>query len=218
MASSDPTLAPSLTRALASRGHHAPAGQELIGERILDAALELVSAYGPRRSSMDEIARRAGVARATVFRRFGSKEGVIDSLFAREVSRILVTLRDTIAAAPDPASSVVDAFVAVVRYCTSHPLLVRLGRVEPQVLIGSLRSGDPSAFELGRAFVAERLRSGQRRGAIPAGDADGLADTLVRLTLSYLLIPGQVVDLHDEQQVRALARATLAPLVTRPAP
>jgi AcrR family transcriptional regulator len=217
----DTTLLPLLTRALGG-GDQSPAGGaeapgrgvEATDERILDAALDLVGAYGARRTSIDDIAARAGVARATVFRRFRNKQGVLDALCARELQRFLTSVRATIAAAPDPAASVVESFVAVVRYAAAHPLLERIARVEPQVLIETLRTGDPSPLDLGRTFVAGRLRAGQARGRIPKRDADELADVLVRLALSYILIPGGRVDLGDERAVRAFARSAIAPIVT----
>jgi AcrR family transcriptional regulator len=209
----DPTLLPLLTRALTS-DTSTVAVDSVTDERILDAALDLVAAYGARRTSMDEIAERAGVARATVFRRFGGKRQVIDRLFSRELERFLDSVRDTIRAAPDVETSVVDTFAAVVRYGASHPLIDRLVRIEPQVLVETLRTGDPSPLELGRAFVADRLRAGQRRGAIPARDADQLADILVRLAVSYLLIPSGAFEIGDERSLRAFARGAIAPIVT----
>ena len=46
-------------------------------ERILDGALKAVSAYGPQRVTAEDVARAAGVGRATVFRRFGSLAQVL---------------------------------------------------------------------------------------------------------------------------------------------
>ncbi|WP_027008506.1 TetR/AcrR family transcriptional regulator [Conexibacter woesei] len=213
MATTDPTLGPALARALA---HPAAAGDEAaIDDRILDAALELISAFGAGRTSIDDIAARAGVGRATVFRRFKTKDAVVERLLARETQRFLAQLRAAIAATSDPATSVVEAFFFVVRYFTTHPLLDRLARMESQALVDALRAGEPSAFEIGTDFVAQRLRSGQRRGKIPQSDADLLADALVRLTLSYLLIPSRRIDLRDDDEIRAFARTALAPLVTR---
>jgi AcrR family transcriptional regulator len=48
-------------------------------DAILDAARELV-ADGGERVSVGALARRAGVSRATVYNRFGSKTGVLDAL------------------------------------------------------------------------------------------------------------------------------------------
>jgi AcrR family transcriptional regulator len=52
-------------------------------ERVLDAAAELVAEDRFHTATMDDLARRAGVARATVFGRFGSKLGVLEALSLR---------------------------------------------------------------------------------------------------------------------------------------
>src|SRR5262249_9059968 len=52
-------------------------------ERVLDAAADLVAADAFHTATMDDLARRAGVARATVFTRFGSKLGVLEALSLR---------------------------------------------------------------------------------------------------------------------------------------
>src|SRR5262249_35149382 len=52
-------------------------------ERVLDAAAALVAEDAFHTATMDDLARRAGVARATVFSRFGSKLGVLEALSAR---------------------------------------------------------------------------------------------------------------------------------------
>jgi AcrR family transcriptional regulator len=52
-------------------------------ERVLNAAAELVADDAFHTATMDDLARRAGVARATVFSRFGSKLGVLEALSLR---------------------------------------------------------------------------------------------------------------------------------------
>ena len=49
----------------------------------MDAAAGLVAEDAFHTATMDELARRAGVARATVFSRFGSKLGVLEALSLR---------------------------------------------------------------------------------------------------------------------------------------
>jgi AcrR family transcriptional regulator len=165
---------------------------------------------------MEQIAERAGVARRTVYRRFGSKETVAERLAARELQRFLATVRKTINAAPDPGTSAVEAFVAVMRFAASHPLIDRLARIEPNVLLETMRAGDPSPMEIAGAFVADRIRSGQRKGKVPVRDADELADVLVHLALSYILLPSQVVDLSDDDRLRAFAHSAIAPILSPP--
>jgi AcrR family transcriptional regulator len=52
-------------------------------QRVLDAAASLVAEDAFHTVTMDDLARRAGVARATVFSRFGSKLGVLEALSLR---------------------------------------------------------------------------------------------------------------------------------------
>ena len=52
-------------------------------ERVLEAAAGLVAEDAFHTATMDDLARRAGVARATVFSRFGSKLGVLEALSER---------------------------------------------------------------------------------------------------------------------------------------
>ena len=61
-------------------------GDELDGysERILEAAREELSAYGLRRTTLDDIAARAGVGRATLYRRFANRDTLLAALVARE--------------------------------------------------------------------------------------------------------------------------------------
>ncbi len=50
---------------------------ELKKDKIRTAALELFSIYGTDKTSVNEIAQRAGVAPASIYNYFGSKEGLI---------------------------------------------------------------------------------------------------------------------------------------------
>lgn len=68
-------------------------------ERVLDAATEVFAASGPD-SSIDEIARRAGVGHATVFRRFPTKDDLMLAVIARRVQEIRGILEEELAA-PD---------------------------------------------------------------------------------------------------------------------
>ena len=54
-------------------------------DRVLDAAEQLIKKNAFHLATMDEIATAAGVSRATVFNRFGSKLGVLQALFSRAI-------------------------------------------------------------------------------------------------------------------------------------
>src|ERR1700758_5616941 len=62
-------------------------GEDEMVDRIASAALDQFAAYGIRRSTIDDVAKRAGVSRVTVFRRFTTKERLVEFVVAREIRR-----------------------------------------------------------------------------------------------------------------------------------
>jgi len=181
-------------------------------DRILDAALVEVASRGTRATTMDHVAAAAAVARMTLFRRFGSKTALLERLMLREVRRFLATVDERLAATTDPAERVAEAFALCVRLAADHPLVARLARHEPGATLESLTFGSPSPMDLGRAYVAAAIRADHPSERIRE-DADAIADVLVRLAATYVLVPGTVVDLSDDDAARAFARRVLAPLV-----
>ena len=57
-------------------------------DRILDATTELFFERPTDRPSLEEVARRAGVAKQTILRRFGSKEALVTAAVERETERV----------------------------------------------------------------------------------------------------------------------------------
>lgn len=68
---------------MATRGLRGRRGAPKSVDRVLAAAERLIRADEFHSATMDELAAAAGVSRATVFNRFGSKLGVLHALFSR---------------------------------------------------------------------------------------------------------------------------------------
>jgi AcrR family transcriptional regulator len=96
-------------------------------ERILAATRDLLVQNGYRSASLDEIARTADVARATVYYQFGSKGGLLEALVADIEKRAgQAAVRDAVEHA-DPAQALRQAFLAGCRFwAAEHPLVRRL--------------------------------------------------------------------------------------------
>jgi TetR/AcrR family transcriptional repressor of uid operon len=183
-------------------------------DRILDAALSLSAASGVRNLTMDDVARRAGVGRMTVYRRFGDKAGLVAALAAREGGRCLAELDAAVDLADPIADQIADGFVATLRIAREHPMLNRLARLEPESVLGTFAASDAAIFGLAREFLAARLRIAQESGQLAELPVDEAAEILVRLGLSFVLIQPSVLPLHDTARVRALAKQLIAPVLT----
>src|SRR3954470_10029901 len=94
---------------------------DAVSERVLDAALELAAASGIRNLTMDDVARRAGVGRMTVYRRFGDKASLVEALSTREGRRCLEQLDAAVDLEDPVADQIADGFVATLRIAREHP-------------------------------------------------------------------------------------------------
>ncbi|KJS56213.1 hypothetical protein VM98_08575 [Streptomyces rubellomurinus subsp. indigoferus] len=155
-------------------------------DAILDAAAELIVHLGVRRTQLAEIARRAGVSRPTVYRRWPDVGAVIGALLTRE---ILATLEGVDLAVHD-RKAFVERVVEVAVRLRDHPVL------------GVLLRSDDSDLLL--RYVVERLGTSQRgllealRAGIEQGQAHGSvrAGEPIELAAMVLLIAQSTVQSH----------------------
>ncbi|MFF3004145.1 TetR/AcrR family transcriptional regulator [Kitasatospora sp. NPDC057940] len=161
-------------------------------DAILDAAADLIVHLGVRRTQLAEIARRAGVSRPTVYRRWPDVRAVIGALLTREIRATREGVALTLGGdgAPIGREAFVDGVVEVAVRLRDHPVLGAL-----------LRSSDS---DLLLEYVVERLGTSQRgllealRAGIEQGQAHGSirAGEPVELAAMVLLIAQSTVQSH----------------------
>lgn len=191
------------------------ATEELAG-RILDAALEEFLAYGLRRTSIDSVARRAGLARATVYRRFSSKNDLTSAVIIRESRRLLVRIVRAVENLPTIEERLTEAFVHGTREIRDHPLFTRLLRSEPETVLPYLTTDSEFVLGFARAFLAEQFRRSPGRPI--EADPDAAAEIVLRLSLSIILAPHSHIPLDTDYDLRAFAGVYLVPLLNAGSP
>ncbi|MEU4420427.1 TetR family transcriptional regulator [Actinoplanes sp. NPDC024001] len=204
---------PLLRRALQEAAMLDPApagGDDPVRERILTAAAEQFRLVGIRRSSMDDVARRAGVSRITVYRRFAGKTALVEQLLLGELRAYVARFRAAVAAQTTAADRLVEGFVAALQAARDNRLVGGLLAADPDVLVPLLTTEGGAVLGAVREFLADRLREEQAAGDIPASvDTRMVAEVVARLALSFFVTPDSHLDLDDPGQVRAFARRTL---------
>jgi TetR/AcrR family transcriptional regulator, repressor for uid operon len=211
-------MTPQTARLLALALHsEVQTAEDAVAERILDAALALAAASGLRHLTMDDVARKAGVGRMTVYRRFGRKSTLVDALAVRECRRCLATISEALDPEAEFADRAASLFMAVLRVIREHPLLERLARVEPEALLNELTRDHSAVFRMVHEFLIDMIRQGQDAGELIAGDPSVLAELAVRLGASFVLMPDSVLPLGDAASTRQIVRALIAPLAPLPA-
>ncbi len=188
-------------------------GDDTIFDRVAVAALDEFAEHGIRRTSMEDIARRAGVSRMTVFRRFASKQRLVEVVIAREVHRGMQELDLLWEGAETLEDRLVAGFEFAGRYVRGHPLFDRLLRGEPDVLLPPLTFDGGPVLELYRSLIANRLQAEVNAGRAATTDLDGVAEVIARLAISLLLTRDGTITLDDPHSVRRLVNLTLLPML-----
>lgn len=182
--------------------------------RILDAAYEQFCRMGIRRSTMEDVARRAGVSRITVYRRFATKDALVEHVVRREFRRYFDQFLIDIEQARTAADRVVLGFVSSLRAIRRNPLIGGLIAAEPDLLVPSMVNDGGRTLATVRQFVAGQLRREQHAGNVSSDlDTDLAAELMVRISASFLAIPSHVVDLDDDGQLAGVARQFLVPML-----
>ena len=193
-----------MVSALAEALDAEPLVEDPLRERILHAALQQFNLVGLRRTTVGDVARRAGVGRVTVYRRVGQKRELVVGVIQSEINRLMGTVREAIAPLGSAEDRLVEAFVVGVGSMGSHPLLHRLLETEPEDLLPYLTLDFQPILVLARTFVT--------REVAPGRDSDLLGEVLARLAQSLILTPGDF-QLGDERRLREFARSYIRPLV-----
>ncbi|QGK71349.1 TetR family transcriptional regulator [Allosaccharopolyspora coralli] len=157
-------------------------------ERILDAAYELLLAVGMSRLNMADIARRADVSRATLYRRWPNVRAVAAALVTREFATLT---DDVVERVGTGREAVVGTTVRVVGAVRTHPLFRKIIDVDPDFLLPYLfqRQGTSAVAQLD--LVEEGIRAGQADGSIRDADA-GMLARAVMLTARSFALSGRV--------------------------
>jgi AcrR family transcriptional regulator len=191
------SAAPIPTQGTRSRGGNAMSRTRAA---ILDGARRAVEISGTR-ITMSQVAAAAGVAKATLYNHFRTREAVLDALLLDEVTTFVEPLTGV---------DLAEALSAAATAISEHPLLRALARVEPATLAALARVDDAAeGWQLAAATVESALRAEGRGGA----------DLVLRWLASHIVSPATAASIKADVELLlvALPHGLPAPGVTEPA-
>ncbi|MGI5163618.1 TetR/AcrR family transcriptional regulator [Spirillospora sp. CA-253888] len=193
-------------------------------DRVLDAARDCVLAVGVRRTTLTDIARRAGVSRMTLYRRWPDVRTIVGDLMTREWTALAADVQDLDRGpAPDADRTVrerlVDSLVTGVRTFRDHPLLRKIVEVDPELLLPYVLDRCGASQEAFLELFETAVAAGQADGSVRAGHPVRQARALLLVVQSFALSapimidaadPGLTADAFDAELRHTLER-TLSP-------
>ena len=184
--------------------------------RVRSAALACIARGGLGATTVDDIAREAGVSRATTYRLFpGGKETIVDAVVGQEVRRFFDDLAVELARHDDAEALLVAGVGRALRFLAGHAPLRSVLRHEPDLLV-PLAANDRlgPVLDAAAAFAVPFLRPHVADGPDADRRAFEVAELIARLVLVYALQPSPSLDPDDDASVARFVRRHLLPALT----
>lgn len=185
-----------------------PTGSEST-RRILDAALAEFERHGFRRVALDDVARRAGVSRTTIYRRFANRDELVAAVIERENVALFADIARELKDARPQSNYYVEAFTLSILRFRTHRVLNQMIVDEPALVLELMHRHYSAAIERMAAALRVIFPDGFAERIGPQAVND-LADTILRYAAMVLLLPG-VQPVQTAEEIRAFAARHFLP-------
>ncbi|MGI5404732.1 TetR/AcrR family transcriptional regulator [Streptomyces sp. CA-135486] len=189
------------------------------GDAVLDAARDCVLAVGVRRTTLTDVARRAGVSRMTLYRRWPDVRTLVGDLMTREWIALAVGTMT----GPEPdvptRTRLIDGMVAGVTAFRAHPLFRKIIDVDPELLLPYVLDHRGTSQDALLGLITGALRDGHTDGSVRRMNPDLQARSLLLVAQSFTLSLRTMTDETDPElteaafleELRTLLERTLTP-------
>ncbi len=186
---------------------------------MLDAVRDCVLAVGVRRTTLTDVARRAGVSRMTLYRRWPDVRSLVGDLMTREWIDVAGRAVPERRPGADTRTLLVEGLVAGVRAFRAHPLFRKIVDVDPELLLPYVLDRRGASQEALLELLAGLLREGHADGSVRAGHTERQARSLLLVVQSFALSLRTMTDEEDPgldgeallTELRTILERTLTP-------
>ncbi|MFF7128095.1 MULTISPECIES: TetR/AcrR family transcriptional regulator [unclassified Streptomyces] len=188
-------------------------------DHVLDAVRDCVLAVGVRRTTLADVARRAGVSRMTLYRRWPDLRTLVGDLMTREWIDVATRAIPEPAPGTDTRGRIVAGLVAGVKAFRAHPLFRKIVDVDPELLLPYVLDRRGASQEALLELLAGALREGHADGSVRTAHLQRQARGLLLIVQSFALSLRTMTDEDDPDldsaallgELRTLLERTLTP-------
>ncbi|MEU6305767.1 TetR/AcrR family transcriptional regulator [Streptomyces chartreusis] len=188
-------------------------------DAVLDAVRDCVLAVGVRRTTLTDVARRAGVSRMTLYRRWPDVRSLVGDLMTREWVAVATGAMPERRPGTTTRALMVEGLVAGVRTFRAHPLFQKIVDVDPELLLPYVLDRRGASQMALLALLADAVREGHADGSVRAGHVERQARSLLLIVQSFTLSLRTMTDEDDADlgsdaflaELRSILERTLTP-------
>ncbi len=179
----------------------------------LDAARECILDVGWRRTTLTEVARRAGVSRMTIYRSWSDMEQLLGDLMTREWTDVVSGAATAGEGEGDsPLTRLRRDLPTIVQRLRANELFVRIVELDPALVLPYVLARRGRSQDAILALLEDVVARGQAAGEIRAGSSAAIARALVLAGHGFVLSAQTMV---DDRVTEAELAAELAHLIER---
>ncbi|MFI8287664.1 TetR/AcrR family transcriptional regulator [Streptomyces sp. ms191] len=186
---------------------------------VLDAARDCVLAVGVRRTTLTDVARRAGVSRMTLYRRWPDVRTLVGDLMTREWIAVAAGAMPGSDDGRPVLERMVDGLVAGAAAFRAHPLFHKIIDVDPELLLPYILDRRGASQEALLGLLVTALTEGHEDGSVRRAHTDLQARALLLVVQSFTLSLRTMTEETDPElseaaflgELRTLLERTLSP-------
>ncbi|MET9778132.1 TetR/AcrR family transcriptional regulator [Streptomyces sp. NPDC006367] len=198
-----------------NRHKHSSRPSSSDNDAVLDAVRDCVLAVGVRRTTMTDVARRAGVSRMTLYRRWPDVRSLVGDLMTREWIAVATGAVPEPGSGADTRSRIVEGLVTGVEAFRAHPLFRKIVDVDPELLLPYVLDRRGASQDALLELLAAALREGHADGSVRAAPPGRQARSVLLVVQSYALSLRTMTDEDDPDLTAAALLAELRTILER---
>lgn len=186
---------------------------------LLEAARECVAAVGVKRTTVADVARRAGASRMTVYRMFPDAQTLWSTLLTREFSDVIDDAERGAADLATARERLVAMTVTAVRRIVADPVVRRVLEVDPELLVPYIIERLGQSQRIAMRVFTRLLDEGRADGSIRPVD-DNVVAYCLQLVVGSFVLAARVTERESDPEavvaeLRRMLDAYLAPAAER---
>lgn len=139
-----------------------------------------------RRTTLTDVAKRAGVSRMTLYRRYPDVDHLVRALMTREFAALLEQVEQA-SGQGNAREQLVKRSVDAIRLLSANPLMQRVLQLDADLMLPYLTDRLGSTQRLVEQFLVGQIEAGHLDGSIRFGDAKTQARVVLLTTQSMVL-------------------------------
>lgn len=178
------------------------ARSERTREKLLDAAMYCYRENGVSGTGMEDVAQRAGVGRATLYRHFSNHEALLSEVMAHNLEQLQAVMITSLKGCKQAEEFFVEAVIVIIRECRERGLNTLLfGDESSSSIINRISFEDPTITGMGDDLIGPFYQRAKDEGILRDWVTKALLQEWTsRLLMSFLITPSPRLDTDSKMR------------------